>query len=108
MPGKINRTPCAALTVAPVQVLGNDHAVAFVGSRGIYRLNLYKPVTRHNVRRSNCWPRRRLPGAYGTEPILFHECFPSKNGRGLGASHQTGWMALITGLLEMAPCRRHP
>ncbi|MEP6711643.1 MAG: glucosidase [Ferruginibacter sp.] len=30
--------------------------------------------------------------------ILFHEYFHGDNGSGLGASHQTGWTALITGL----------
>ena len=27
--------------------------------------------------------------------LLFHEYFNGDNGRGLGASHQTGWTALI-------------
>jgi hypothetical protein len=39
------------------------------------------------------------------ELVLFHEYFHGDNGRGLGASHQTGWTALATRLLEMAPCR---
>ena len=33
--------------------------------------------------------------------LLFHEYFHGDNGRGLGASHQTGWTALVTRLLEM-------
>jgi hypothetical protein len=37
--------------------------------------------------------------------ILFHEYFHGDNGRGLGASHQTGWTALVTRLLEMT---QHP
>ncbi|MHC1724802.1 MAG: hypothetical protein AB9866_02065 [Syntrophobacteraceae bacterium] len=28
--------------------------------------------------------------------ILFNEYFHGETGRGLGASHQTGWTALIT------------
>ena len=32
--------------------------------------------------------------------ILFHEYFPGDNGTGLGASHQTGWTALIANLLS--------
>jgi hypothetical protein len=36
--------------------------------------------------------------------ILFYEYFHGDNGHGLGASHQTGWTALVTRLLEMAPC----
>jgi hypothetical protein len=31
---------------------------------------------------------------------LFHEYFDGDTGRGLGASHQTGWTALVTRLLE--------
>jgi hypothetical protein len=32
--------------------------------------------------------------------LLFHEYFHADTGRGLGASHQTGWTALITRLLH--------
>jgi hypothetical protein len=34
------------------------------------------------------------------EPILFYEYFDAETGRGLGASHQTGWTALVTNCLE--------
>lgn len=34
--------------------------------------------------------------------ILFHEYFHAETGMGLGASHQTGWTALIIPLLEQA------
>jgi hypothetical protein len=33
--------------------------------------------------------------------ILFHEYFHGDNGRGLGASHQTGWTGLIALLLAL-------
>jgi len=36
----------------------------------------------------------------GRDLLLFHEYFHGDTGRGLGASHQTGWTALITRLLE--------
>lgn len=49
MPGKINPTQCEALTMAAVQVFGNDHVVAFAGSQGNFQLNVYKPVILHNV-----------------------------------------------------------
>jgi len=49
MPGKINPTQCEALTMAAVQVFGNDHAVAFAGSQGNFQLNVYKPVMLHNA-----------------------------------------------------------
>jgi hypothetical protein len=31
--------------------------------------------------------------------VLFHEYFDGENGRGVGASHQTGWTALVASLL---------
>jgi hypothetical protein len=34
--------------------------------------------------------------------VLFHEYFHGDTGQGLGASHQTGWTALITRLLEQS------
>ncbi|WP_116770602.1 MGH1-like glycoside hydrolase domain-containing protein [Maribacter litoralis] len=32
--------------------------------------------------------------------VLFYEYFHGENGRGLGASHQTGWTALVANLIE--------
>jgi hypothetical protein len=42
---------------------------------------------------------------YASDPhfrdlVLFHEYFHAETGRGLGASHQTGWTALVIRLLE--------
>jgi hypothetical protein len=42
---------------------------------------------------------------YATDPnwkdlVLFHEYFHAETGRGLGASHQTGWTALVTMCME--------
>ena len=33
--------------------------------------------------------------------VLFHEYFHGDNGRGVGASHQTGWTGLVAKLLEV-------
>jgi hypothetical protein len=33
--------------------------------------------------------------------ILFHEFFHGDNGKGLGASHQTGWTGLIANMIVM-------
>jgi len=58
-----------------------------------------------------------LPDAHGSRPchgedgrfasdpcwrhlVLFYEYFHGEHGRGLGASHQTGWTALVTRCLE--------
>ncbi len=32
--------------------------------------------------------------------VLFYECFDGDNGRGVGASHQTGWTSLVAKMLE--------
>jgi hypothetical protein len=37
--------------------------------------------------------------------VLFHEYFHGDSGRGLGASHQTGWTALVARLLEDCAAR---
>ncbi len=34
------------------------------------------------------------------ELVLFHEYFHGETGRGVGASHQTGWTSLVTQCLE--------
>ena len=38
------------------------------------------------------------------EPLLFYEYFDAETGRGLGASHQTGWTALVANCLEKLCC----
>jgi hypothetical protein len=38
--------------------------------------------------------------------VLFYEYFHGETGRGCGASHQTGWTALVTRCLETLAARR--
>jgi hypothetical protein len=45
----------------------------------------------------------RSPGWH--DLVLFYEHFHPETGRGLGASHQTGWTALITRCLEKTAAR---
>ena len=49
MPGKVNPTQSEAMTMACVQVMGNDAAVGFAASQGNFELNVFKPVIIHNV-----------------------------------------------------------
>ncbi|HOK46578.1 MAG TPA: hypothetical protein PLK67_11640, partial [Bryobacteraceae bacterium] len=53
--------------------------------------------------RSVCGPRRAARTWIVRTAVsgltLFHEYFDGDTGRGLGASHHTGWTALITRLL---------
>ncbi len=43
-------------------------------------------------------------GPHFRDLLLFHEYFDGDSGRGLGASHQTGWTGLVAKLLQ--PRRR--
>jgi hypothetical protein len=60
-----------------------------------------------NIFRRDEQGRRPVFGSYEkmqTDPhfkdhILFHEYFDGDNGRGLGASHQTGWSALVANMI---------
>jgi hypothetical protein len=50
-------------------------------------------------------PCNGLEPRYASDPhwhdlVLFHEFFHGETGQGLGASHQTGWTALVTRLIE--------
>jgi hypothetical protein len=38
--------------------------------------------------------------------LLFHEFFHGDTGRGLGASHQTGWTGLVAKLIEQQGAER--
>jgi len=42
---------------------------------------------------------------YWRDLPLFHEYFHGDTGKGLGASHQTGWTALVTRCLGAGPCQ---
>jgi hypothetical protein len=46
--------------------------------------------------------------AHFKDYILFYEYFHGDNGRGCGASHQTGWTALIANLIEQVCARKTP
>jgi hypothetical protein len=55
--------------------------------------------------------RRYADDRHWRELILFYECFDGDTGRGVGASHQTGWTALIAPLgqglgVEEPPAQR--
>ncbi|MBQ7153982.1 MAG: class II fumarate hydratase [Synergistaceae bacterium] len=52
MPGKVNPTQCEALTMAAVQVMGNDTAIGFAASQGNFQLNVFMPVIAYNFLQS--------------------------------------------------------
>jgi hypothetical protein len=43
---------------------------------------------------------RYAQGAPWQDLVLFHEYFSGDTGRGVGASHQTGWTALVVQLID--------
>ena len=49
MPGKVNPTQAAALTMVCAQVMGNDVAIGIGGASGHFELNVYKPLIAHNL-----------------------------------------------------------
>jgi hypothetical protein len=44
--------------------------------------------------------RRYADDPHWKDLVLFYEYFHGDNGRGVGASHQTGWTALVASLLR--------
>ena len=40
---------------------------------------------------------------YWRDQLLFYEYFHGDNGAGIGASHQTGWTALVANLIDEWP-----
>ncbi|HEA20412.1 MAG TPA: glucosidase [Pricia antarctica] len=44
--------------------------------------------------------REKYTDEHFKELLLFYEYFDGNNGRGIGASHQTGWTALVANLIE--------
>ncbi len=52
MPGKVNPTQSEAMTMAAVQVMGNDTTISFAGSLGNFELNVFKPVIIYNLLQS--------------------------------------------------------
>lgn len=52
MPGKVNPTQIEALTMACVQVLGNDTAIGIGASQGNFQLNVYMPLIIFNFLKS--------------------------------------------------------
>jgi hypothetical protein len=91
---------------------GDSFQVEYPTGSGIH-LNLQQIATELAGRLSSIF----LPGADGKRPchgedsryakdpnfkdlVLFHEYFHGEDGRGVGASHQTGWTALVARCLE--------
>jgi hypothetical protein len=90
---------------------GDEYQVECPTGSGV-RMNLLQVAQEIEIRLSrlflpNEFGARPCNGdtqAYATDPhwkdlVLFYEYFDGDTGRGLGASHQTGWTALVTELL---------
>ncbi len=67
-------------------------------------VRIFRP-DENGCRPSNGSDRRFAEDPNWRNLVLFYEYFHGDTGRGLGASHQTGWTALVTRLLEDC-CRR--
>jgi hypothetical protein len=92
---------------------GDDYLVECPTGSG-RMMNLWEVATELSQRLSSIFlrvnGRRAVYGAnerFQQDPhwrdlILFHEYFHGDNGTGLGASHQTGWTAIVAKLLEQS------
>ena len=94
--------------------LGDDFKVEFPTGSG-QMLNLWEVAAELSRRLSRIFlkdenERRPFNGnveKFQTDPhwrdyILFYEYFHGDNGRGVGASHQTGWTGLVAKLLQQS------
>jgi hypothetical protein len=68
-------------------------------SRRLTRIFLRRPNGTRPAH-STTLPHQRDPG--WCDLVLFHEYFHGDTGAGLGASHQTGWTALVAKLLQQS------
>jgi hypothetical protein len=48
------------------------------------------------------WTEKLQSDPHFRDYVQFHEYFHGDNGAGLGASHQTGWTALVAKLLQQS------
>lgn len=94
--------------------LGDDYTVEFPTGSG-RMMNLWEIAAELSRRLTHIFlrgPDGRRPVYGGTEKfqhdphwrdlILFYEYFHGDNGAGIGASHQTGWTALVAKLLQQS------
>jgi hypothetical protein len=89
--------------------LGDGFTIEF--PRGSGRQRSLREVTRELVTRlvgiflpgvsgaRPVWGSRSAPDSSWDDALLFHEYFHGDDGRGLGASHQTGWTGLVADLV---------
>jgi len=62
-------------------------------------ISLYLPGSDGSIPALGPDPRWRDHPAF-RDRLLFHEYFDGETGRGLGASHQTGWTALLANIID--------
>jgi len=100
--------------------LGDDYRVEFPTGSG-QRLTLWEVAAQISQRLTGIFLRGedgRRPVYGGSEKfqqdphwrdlILFYEYFHGDNGAGIGASHQTGWSALVAKLLQQSGDAKTP
>ncbi|MEO0473200.1 MAG: glucosidase, partial [Bacteroidota bacterium] len=92
--------------------LGDDFRVAFpTGSRNMLNLaevareislRLIKLFEKDKNGKRPVYPKKDFHhrDPYSQDLILFYEYFHGDNGRGVGASHQTGWTGLVANLID--------
>jgi len=74
------------------------------------RSRLLKLFLMNESQQRPCYSRKNkfINDPHWRDLILFYEYFHGDTGRGLGASHQTGWTALIAPIIEQLAANRVP
>jgi hypothetical protein len=85
---------------------GRKVNLAFVAADLSKRLSLLFLPDKNGGRPCHANDRRFAEDPYWKDLILFNEYFHAETGKGLGASHQTGWTALVSRCLQKWIARR--
>jgi hypothetical protein len=101
---KFNHYHGDSLKVSCPSEAGQERSLDFVAKDLARRLsNLFleepgqgRPAMRHH--------RKFVEDPHFKDHVLFYEYFHGDSGLGLGASHQTGWTALIAKLIQTIDC----
>ena len=72
-----------------------------IAARRITRIFLPDATSQLPCLRDDSRTQKLATDTHGRELVWFHEYFHGDTGSGLGASHQTGWTALITRCMNM-------
>ncbi len=81
---------------------GAQHSLWAVSQRLTDRLLSLFTANEHGTRPYEGKPGSRVGTVNANVSLLFHEYYHADTGKGLGASHQTGWTALVAKMIQQS------